>query len=141
MSYCKEWAGRTPAMCRALTTSKWTKHLYCVTRQNDSSTLCFGRYTCALQKREKKSSALDALEIMEQQYRTKGSTRSCRSPLDFKECTTCAYLPVCGSGCAIHAKEQNGAYNTSFCGAVKQITSQRVLSYCERHYPEKMSTL
>lgn len=61
-----------------------------------------------------------------------------RNPLDFAECTHCAYLPVCGGGCAVHAKEKNGSYTTSFCGAVKQITSQRILSYLTRYYPEKM---
>lgn len=61
-----------------------------------------------------------------------------RSPLDFPECRVCPYLPVCGGGCAVHAKEQNGSYNTSFCGAVKSITSLRVLSYLQRFYPEKM---
>lgn len=61
-----------------------------------------------------------------------------RHPLDFEECRTCAYLPVCGGGCAVHARETNGRYNTSFCGAVKHITSQRVLSYLERYYPERM---
>jgi uncharacterized protein len=61
-----------------------------------------------------------------------------RNPLHFAECTSCVYLPVCGGGCAVHAREQNGSYNTSFCGAVKHITSKRVLSYLERYYPEKM---
>ena len=63
-----------------------------------------------------------------------------RTPLHFEECITCAYLPVCGGGCAVHAKESKGSYNTSFCGAVKHITNKRVISYLEAHYPEKMGT-
>jgi uncharacterized protein len=61
-----------------------------------------------------------------------------RNPLQFEECAHCAYLPVCGGGCAIHAKETNGEYTSSFCGAVKDITSKRVISYLKRYYPEKM---
>ncbi len=63
-----------------------------------------------------------------------------RHPLSFEECRECPHLPLCGGGCAVHAKETNGSYNTSFCGAVKHITSQKVLSYLERYYPERMRT-
>ncbi|MBU7000969.1 MAG: SPASM domain-containing protein [Theionarchaea archaeon] len=61
-----------------------------------------------------------------------------RHPADFEECSSCAYLPVCGGGCAIHAREKNGDYRTSFCGAVKTITAQKVLSYVERYYPNRI---
>lgn len=61
-----------------------------------------------------------------------------RHPADFEECSSCAYLPVCGGGCAIHAREKNGHYRTSFCGAVKTITGQKVLSYVRRYYPHKI---
>lgn len=61
-----------------------------------------------------------------------------RNPLQFPECTACVYLPACGGGCAVHAREQNGSYSTSFCGAVKYIIDKKVLSYLERYHPEKM---
>ncbi|MGC1121462.1 MAG: radical SAM protein [Candidatus Methanofastidiosia archaeon] len=61
-----------------------------------------------------------------------------RHPADFEECSSCAYLPVCGGGCAVHAREKNGQYRTSFCGAVKTITGQKVLSYVRRYYPHKI---
>jgi uncharacterized protein len=61
-----------------------------------------------------------------------------RHPADFEECSSCAYLPVCGGGCAVHAREKNGDYRTSFCGAVKTITGQKVLSYVRRYYPHKI---
>lgn len=64
-----------------------------------------------------------------------------RSPWEFDECLDCPYLPLCGSGCAIHTFEASGIYNTNFCGAIKEITPQRVKSFVQRTYTDKYEFL
>ncbi|OPY54912.1 MAG: molybdenum cofactor biosynthesis protein A [Methanosaeta sp. PtaU1.Bin112] len=45
-----------------------------------------------------------------------------RNPLKFKNCCSCAYLPLCGGGCPVQAHIDNGDFNVPFCGATKEVT-------------------
>lgn len=38
-----------------------------------------------------------------------------RNPLEFEECKNCAYLPICGGGCAARSYFETGTYHCSPC--------------------------
>jgi uncharacterized protein len=60
-----------------------------------------------------------------------------RNPLDFEDCRVCAYLPMCGGGCPVHACKKNGTFHAPYCGINKEFTAGRVLSYLRNWHPEK----
>lgn len=60
-----------------------------------------------------------------------------RTPLQFAECHSCVYLPLCGGGCAMRALEQSKTFHTNNCGSVKDFAAKRILMYLKRKYPER----
>ncbi|KYK36589.1 MAG: radical SAM protein [Theionarchaea archaeon] len=60
-----------------------------------------------------------------------------RNPLQFEECRTCVYLPLCGGGCAMRAYEQSGTFHTNSCGSMKDFAEKRILMYLKRKYPDR----
>ncbi|MBU7000970.1 MAG: SPASM domain-containing protein [Theionarchaea archaeon] len=60
-----------------------------------------------------------------------------REPLQFEECASCVYLPLCGGGCAMRAYEKEKTFQTNDCGSIKDITQKRILLYLKRRYPQK----
>jgi uncharacterized protein len=60
-----------------------------------------------------------------------------RNPLQFEECASCVYLPLCGGGCAMRAYEQRKTFQTNDCGSIKDITKKRILLYLKRKYPQR----
>lgn len=52
-----------------------------------------------------------------------------RKPTDFEHCTTCRYLPQCGSGCSIRALNSKGTPHLNFCEATYDSVKRRVRAY------------
>lgn len=52
-----------------------------------------------------------------------------RSPTDFEHCTSCRYLPQCGSGCSIRALNAKGTPHINFCEATYDSVKRRVRAY------------
>lgn len=52
-----------------------------------------------------------------------------RSPTDFVSCTSCRYLPQCGSGCSIRALNVKGTPHVNFCEATYESVRRKVDSY------------
>ena len=52
-----------------------------------------------------------------------------RKPTDFESCTTCRYLPQCGSGCSIRALNAKGTPHLNFCEATYESVRRKVNSY------------
>lgn len=52
-----------------------------------------------------------------------------RKPTDFESCTSCRYLPQCGSGCSIRALNAKGTPHLNFCEATYESVRRKVNSY------------
>jgi uncharacterized protein len=52
-----------------------------------------------------------------------------RKPTDFEKCSTCRYLPQCGSGCPIRALNTKGSPHLSFCEASYDSIRRKVATY------------
>ena len=52
-----------------------------------------------------------------------------RKPTDFESCTSCRYLPQCGSGCSIRALNAKGTPHVNFCEATYESVRRKVNSY------------
>lgn len=52
-----------------------------------------------------------------------------RKPTDFEHCSTCRYLPQCGSGCSIRALNGKGTPHLNFCEATYDSVKRKVTSY------------
>jgi uncharacterized protein len=52
-----------------------------------------------------------------------------RKPTDFEHCSTCRYLPQCGSGCSIRALNAKGTPHLNFCEATYESVQRRVAAY------------
>jgi uncharacterized protein len=52
-----------------------------------------------------------------------------RSPADFKDCTSCRYLPQCGSGCSIRALNVKGTPHVNYCEATYDSIRQKVATF------------
>lgn len=57
------------------------------------------------------------------------SKQTSRKPTDFKSCSTCRFLPVCGSGCAAKALNTNGELHSNYCEASMQSIQLKLKSY------------
>lgn len=64
-------------------------------------------------------------EMRAEEYRKSVS----RKPTDFEHCSTCRYLPQCGSGCAIKALNAKGTPHTNFCEATYDSVRRRLHAY------------
>lgn len=52
-----------------------------------------------------------------------------RKPTDFESCSSCRYLPQCGSGCSIRALNAKGTPHVNFCEATYESVRKKVTSY------------
>jgi len=52
-----------------------------------------------------------------------------RKPTDFEHCTSCRYLPQCGSGCSIRALNAKGTPHINFCEATYDSVHRKVAAY------------
>jgi uncharacterized protein len=52
-----------------------------------------------------------------------------RKPTDFEHCTTCRYLPQCGSGCSIRALNAKGTPHLNFCESTYDSVKRKVKAY------------
>lgn len=51
------------------------------------------------------------------------------NPTKIEACKKCAYLPVCGGGCAARAYERYGTYHAPGCFQVKGVIEKEILDY------------
>lgn len=59
-----------------------------------------------------------------------------RNPFNFEECRTCAYLPLCGGGCAARAYLENGTYLSPSCGRYRYTAEKCIDKYMEEYLGE-----
>lgn len=60
-----------------------------------------------------------------------------RNPLKIPGCKTCAYLPLCGGGCARTAFLTHNTYESSVCGGSKAVYTEVVTQYVQKQFPDR----
>ena len=63
-----------------------------------------------------------------------------RKPTDFEHCTSCRYLPQCGSGCSIRALNAKGTPHINFCEATYDSVHRKVAAYVKADSEGLIST-
>jgi uncharacterized protein len=61
-----------------------------------------------------------------------------RNPLKIPRCTTCAYLPLCGSGCPRTAFLTHNSYQSSVCGSSRKVYYETIRFYLHQKFPERV---
>jgi uncharacterized protein len=63
-----------------------------------------------------------------------------RNPLAFEACRACAYLPLCGGGCAGIAFKEHGTFHKEVCAEIKCVLEEQLKLYLSSRFPAKFGS-